>query len=451
MLNENSSFLTDEQLRALTSRLNRDDLQAFDAEWEVAVLNAFSKSGKVSHELDLSGTSKLDLFFVPSGDQSTSLAADITTVSDDGYERDSPVNDFYVELSKRIRNVTTGGFNLRIGSEPPKEFGRIPKILLPPRREFHKEIFNAKFKAFLKRIKENPDKSDVFEVRTQNTSVYLSYQPGRRIYSSEWTAYRIAQEKDRNPVFNALKSKHRQLKNSGYSGTRGIILCDGGTNMFAARQYGSFEFFYSATDAIKDFFRQNKSVDFVLLVSSVWTEKSNPFEAGQTRRIQVQVFGNEAYGNLPLSIRESLENVNKNFPEPCNTAGGARDTIKLGYDPKALRPLASGLRVSSTEVSVFSSTVIALLAGIITQDEFEKSLGFKPSEHKPQAVGNVFAHMLDQKMRISEISVKETPHDDHWLVFKFDGPDAAISDFVCPRSVKATHRGSGEGGASGSD
>jgi hypothetical protein len=42
MLNENATFLTEEQLNHLVSRLNTEDFQSIDAEWEVTVLNAFA-------------------------------------------------------------------------------------------------------------------------------------------------------------------------------------------------------------------------------------------------------------------------------------------------------------------------------------------------------------------------------------------------------------------------
>jgi hypothetical protein len=44
-------------------------------------------------------------------------------------------------------------------------------------------------------------------------------------------AYNGAMTEDQNPVFNALKSKAKQLKKVRYEGPRGIILCDGGSDM----------------------------------------------------------------------------------------------------------------------------------------------------------------------------------------------------------------------------
>jgi hypothetical protein len=83
MLVENASFLTTERIDQHVARLNSKGFQSQDAESEIAVLNAFSKSGKVEHEPPLDGPAKLDLLFT-AGDES--FLADITTVSDEGLE-----------------------------------------------------------------------------------------------------------------------------------------------------------------------------------------------------------------------------------------------------------------------------------------------------------------------------------------------------------------------------
>ena len=45
------------------ARLNSTGFQALDAEWELAVLNAFDKVGDVAHEPALEGSANLDLLF----------------------------------------------------------------------------------------------------------------------------------------------------------------------------------------------------------------------------------------------------------------------------------------------------------------------------------------------------------------------------------------------------
>jgi len=103
MLKENASFLSMEVLDQHVARLNTKGFQLIDTEWEVAVLNAFSKVGSVDHEPAPPGTSKLDLLFTRQ--DGSQLLADIATVSDEGEEKKTGVRAFEVELNERLENA----------------------------------------------------------------------------------------------------------------------------------------------------------------------------------------------------------------------------------------------------------------------------------------------------------------------------------------------------------
>lgn len=436
MLNENAAFLTKEQLNHLVSRLNTEGFQSIDAEWEVAVLNAFSKLGNVVHEPSLEGTAQLDLLFTH-GDGSSFLA-DITSVSDEGFEKQTSVKAFYVELQNRLRNagLLYKGWSLAVGSHPTTKYRERPKPALPPPSEFAKEIFNANFKEFLRRIKEHPDQSRRYDVSTEKTAIALVYEPQRTGFMSQMPVYNPAMEKDKNPVFSALRMKAKQLKKVSYEGYRGIVLCDGGSDMVHRPPHGSFEFNYNAADAAKEFLRQNQSIDFVLIISSVWIDRGRygPMPRERARKVQISIVGNRSFEHLPISLRESFEALEQHFPEPINTASGARETIRHGHDPKALRPLGGGIGWRHNEISISASAVLALLAGRITQEELFNALGFKPWSNKSHAMRNLFEYVLSQNMRVIEIKIEDTQHDDSTLIFKFDGPDPATSPYMNPKA-----------------
>lgn len=447
MLNENAAFLTKEQLKEHVSRLNKKGFQSMDTEWEVAVLNAFSKLGNVAHEPSLEGTAKLDLLFTH--DDGSSFLADITAVSDEGLEKRTSVKAFYVELQQRLRKagLLNRGWELSVGSHPTTKYRERRKPALPPRAEFAKEIFNANFKEFLKRIQEHPEQSWTYNVSTEKTAIALMYDPQRTGFMSEMPINNPAIEKDRNPVFSALRMKAKQLKRVSYGGFRGIVLCDGGSDMVHSQPHGGFEFNYNAVDATKDFLRQDQqvvpenqrqhqSIDFVLMISSVWIDKGRygPLPGEQACKVQISIIGNRNFGSLPASLRESLEDLEQHFPEPINTASGARETIRHGYDPKALRPLAGGIGWSHNEIRISASAVLALLAGRITQEELFNALGFKPWSTKTHATRNFFEYVLGQNMRVVEIQIEDTKYDDSTLIFKFDGPDPATSPYTNPKA-----------------
>jgi hypothetical protein len=436
MLDENASFLTREQLELHVSKLNREDFQSLDTEWEVAVLNAFGKLGKVSHEPTLDGPSRPDLLFTLY--DGSGFLADIASISDEGFEDESPFKAFYVELQERLRKagLLYKGWALSVG-EHQVEYGERRKLALPPRGEFAKEIFNAKFKEFLREVNENPEQSRNYTIRTEKTAVSLTYNPQGKSFTSNLGVYNAAMTKDQNPVSNALRRKAKQLKKVSYDGPRGIILCDGGSDMVNSQPHGPFEFNYNAVDAAKDFLRQNQSIDFVLVITSVWINKgihSFALPGEPVRKVEVSIIRNKNFDSLPAGLKESLEKLEGHFPEPVNTPSGARESIRHGFDPKALRPLAGGIGSSHNEIRISASAVLALLAGRITQEELFKSLDFSPWSDRPGATHNLFEYMLGESKRIVEVQVEDNIYDDSALVFKFGGPDPAISPYVNPKA-----------------
>ena len=434
MIDENAAFLTKEQLAQHVTKLNKEDFQSFDTEWEVAVLNAFSKLGSVTHEPNLEGSAKLDLLFTHN---ESSFLADITSVSDEGFEKEFSVNAFYVELQERLKKagLLFKGWSLTIGEHPIK-YGEPRKPALPVRSEFAKEIFNSNFKKFLENVDKHPEHSQTYSVSTEKTAISLTYNPGSSTFMSHLPVYNSAMAKDKNPVFNALKAKAKQHKKVSFTGFKGIILCDGGSDMIHSQPHGAFEFNFNAVDATRDFLRQYQSIDFVVLLSSVWTDEGRyrPWAEKPARKIQVTVVGNKNFDNLDETLKECLNDLEQYFPEPINTASGARETIRHGFDPKALRPLAGGIGWKHNEISISASAVLSLLAGKITQEELFKSLGFKPWDDKPGAMRNLFEYVLSENLRIVEITVEDTKYDDSTLTFRFDGLDPATSQYTNPKA-----------------
>src|SRR5690349_15444332 len=104
-LRENQAFLSPDQTRAHIRALDGEGQNVLAIEWEVIVLNAFSKVGVVRHEVDLGGSTRPDLVFQPSATPSEGFVADITTVSESGRERANPLGWFRDELVRRARKA----------------------------------------------------------------------------------------------------------------------------------------------------------------------------------------------------------------------------------------------------------------------------------------------------------------------------------------------------------
>ncbi len=92
LLNENASFLNKEQLKNFEEKLNKGDLSF---EWEIVLLNVFSKLGKVTHEpIFENSAKKLDILFSSENEDKFEFLADITTCSDYFAEREKPLDLF---------------------------------------------------------------------------------------------------------------------------------------------------------------------------------------------------------------------------------------------------------------------------------------------------------------------------------------------------------------------
>src|SRR5437867_3526215 len=93
LLTENSAFITEARTLQHVLALNNESGDTLSAEWEVVVLNALSKAGKVAHEPDLGGATRVDVLFSNSDPEIGSFLADIITVSDLASELENPVEE----------------------------------------------------------------------------------------------------------------------------------------------------------------------------------------------------------------------------------------------------------------------------------------------------------------------------------------------------------------------
>ena len=140
---------------------------------EVAVLNACSKLGRVQHEPLLDGTSKLDLLFTTK--DGSKFLADITTVSDEGLEEKEPVEAFNIGLKKRLKRaglLFVDGRSLSVRILRPTVSAT--RAAIPSRNDFKTEVFNSRFKEYIKAVQLNPRETRTYIVRTPKTQISLT-------------------------------------------------------------------------------------------------------------------------------------------------------------------------------------------------------------------------------------------------------------------------------------
>jgi hypothetical protein len=121
-------------------------------------------------------------------------------------------------------------------------------------------------------------------IRNASPAISVSIQYSPAIGSAvcgHYGSYTSTTIKDKNPLFNALDNKADQLRRSGYDGLRGVIVCDDGAQILNAVPNWAT---YTIPEVIRDFFRQNRSVAFVITIAIKWrhfnSSSGRPFEYG---------------------------------------------------------------------------------------------------------------------------------------------------------------------------
>lgn len=273
MVNENAQWLTRKQTESHVRKLNsRSNQSVLADEWEISVLNAFSKLGAVIHESDRLGASRPDIHFQISAGGEV-LLADVTTVSDKGIHRSNPyevLRDELWERTKKVRDVGINGwFSLYVGAGNPKRGesqlrgrGASPvRLKIPTQNRWKAVIFNRSFECFLTTVIKNPSIARQFTVQNDEADVRIGWRWG----PDEHLAYTITRSKKRNPVFQALCDKRNQLAKAKFAGPKGVIICDGGCALMQDR--GGDWCSFGLDDVVKEFLREHKSINFVVALT----------------------------------------------------------------------------------------------------------------------------------------------------------------------------------------
>ena len=124
-------------------RLNCNDPQdQLSAEWELFVLDAFNKLGRIGHEEDLGCSSRLDLSFYGNSIQPM-FVADIRSVSDEGLHKENPVAELQRQLHRHLRKrgIKTGSFQIEVPSiDRLPQLDKKLKLALPPKGQIESFI-----------------------------------------------------------------------------------------------------------------------------------------------------------------------------------------------------------------------------------------------------------------------------------------------------------------------
>lgn len=412
---ENSEFLRRSQTRDHLRRLNKSDEFFLDAEWEVVLLNAFSKVGKVVHERKFNNGPTPDILFTSLTDPNQTFLAEIATVSDRGLNELYPVEalqDRLIEIAQQ-HNIYPNYLQVHIGGHNARKFDASkPEIKIPTRLNFDKVIFNEAFQEFINEIKMSPATQRSYRVWDQHTAILIIYNPNERYSATTHPSYTQIQSLVQNTVYNRLEEKAGKLARTNYEGPLAVILCDGGCSLLKTKNNWES---YGLGDVIRYFLRSHPYIGFVLIFTI-----DHQIDYRPPNTVKSILYRDESFSAVGNEILKSLDILNEAFPLP------ERDGLNAVYLLKGSRPhegdsFYGKFNVSDNKIRISSRAVLELLAGRVTQENFFWVHHFISRRNELFPPINPFEIKLKQGRVITGIEVEPgaAEQDDDWLVIKF--------------------------------
>lgn len=427
MLDELDGRIAIEAKQKLVHELNRKSASALGYEWELALLYALNTVGDVAYEAaGAQGGRRPDINFKEANEGPVRFVADVATVSDEGLERENPALRFGQSLFRlKQKSELKGSTHYEISGEATGNNFRDRKmrLKLPPASEID-AFLKARVEPWFRRIREERLERDSLAFDESGVQFSISYDEHKRYGSAHYPSYKATYSKTRNPVFSALKSKKRQLKESGTDLPTGIVLCDGGCVLLSDNQRGATAI--TVQEVVSDFLRQNTSVSFVVILVFP-PARPTPF-SGIVKQLSfvASVYGNPRAAK-PISERWLVDLFNRGFarlPKLVSTPTDAlHHIVHAGrLEGKPLETIQYGGGMMTSSVKISARMVQELLAGRITANALFDNFG-RPGER----FENPFEQALRSGLSMDSIDLTRLSDvDDDVLEIRFGLPDPAI-------------------------
>ena len=425
-INENLKFLTTKQSQKHVDELNDFDEESLAFEWEIVLLNALSKIGSITHEPILSGSSRPDILFSNTG---LDFIADVTTISDKGYEKENPKDYLVCEINKCIRkyNLKTDNFSMLFGDESIGVYKNKKINLKIPKKGSSKEFIDKYFESYLQSIKQNQDNECSHKKKTNALDITITYTPNQRYQFVTHTSFNTAYSLKKNPIYNSLKSKAKQLKKSDYDGIKVIFLCDGACGNL---QEADSNYNYSKSDIIKNFLRDNSSISAVMTFNV--ERPYNSMISFSNPEVKYSIYANANLSEpIVKELNYHLSGLIEFLPKPIKNAISARAWINNEKINKI--KYYGGWMPENNKIKLSSRDLLNLLSGSLNSEEFLKKHEWFSCNRGNQQLTNLFKLRLEEGRLFSNVTIeKSSDKDDDWITFEFGDPDPAITKFKLP-------------------
>jgi hypothetical protein len=398
-------------------------LKYIPTEWELVILQSLAALGNLTHEPTLGGETKPDIQFES---PALTFVADVATISDRGLHDRNPIRALEDELRKRWQSsgIIAGGFAFHAGTRHYSARGSKPPVVVPPVSEFSSLIFNDRFDQFVHEVKASPTEQRQLAIAWAASSVItITYVPERKfVWCSGYTSYTVPTVRDRNPLYLAIKDKGDQLKRCGYTGLKGVIICDGGAHVLRNM---SSSFSYSVRDVVFHALKRHTSVDFVIIVS-LRGRSSQTIKQDVRSELFVR---DETDWTNPLNAVASL--MVEKLPTVMQSPDNARNELSHWIGKEKQRTHIRGLSLTAGrngvgEIRMSTQTLLEVLGGRLSAKKLNEAYSHNKRE-------GLFEHQLRRGTVIEAARVeKKTEDDSDEIIFTFGLPDPSVAPFTIP-------------------
>ncbi|TAY98598.1 hypothetical protein [Rhizobium leguminosarum] len=423
-LDDLRKIIDSEAVDDLVHRLNLLGKDRTAAMWEVIVLHALAMCGSLKHEVPLSDGSRPDIFF---DNGSISFTADITSVSDEGLDEESPFSElfrFLMRAQKKL-GLPSGGLDVRPYHKVVESSRGTRTVLrLPPRKQLDEFVRSEIIPQLRSQLEDGTSPLRVV-VDDERAGLEITIdRAGGEFSTGGFAAYSTPTIKDVNPLYKALKAKASQLRKAG--GVTGVIAADGDCAAFAGDRIGRDT--VPMEKIAEEFLRQYNSMDFVLLLA-VREGTGAQLPPHTVLRLDRKLVMRNGDGRR-RELASLFEKAIADFPEPVNSSSnGALRAAEKGFDLGN----HGAYKMSSGKIRVSARELMEVLAGIRT---FENggALNADAARKAPRPQSPISREFLAElsagrlPAKVSVIQTEENENDD-WIEFEFGEKDAAITKF----------------------
>lgn len=425
MLNAISSNLEPVRVKDLKGKLSAETDQTRAAEWEVVIAYALSQVGKVS-DFGNSKAGNPDYIWNLHGHP---LLVEVTAVSDAHFHDINPVDYFLEELQRRLRNrslLNLGRFTY--------DFGWVEKnnkivLGIPEKGDIPNLLSSSEFHEFCDSITSSPDKRHSFNFTSREANSFISYFPEKGYFSGGFRSYAHPQHYRHTPIFNALRSKEKQIRNSKSELPAILVICDNDCVALRPQHSGS-NGQIGMRDIVGLFLNGQKRIAPGGLVlqeaippqgsrihAVIWISLTDYFDPMGIKTKQVNMslgieFANYASPHIRCEVFvNALNEAFNTLPLPLRTARNA-NTENRKY-PR----FYGGYQLTGNKVKLSALTLQRLLTGEISFDEFQ-------TDHKElvRYMSNLSTAGLTLSNSDVEISQDD---DDDWINLEFNSFNGA--------------------------